>query len=73
MALSVIPTLLHGVLYADTAKRHGSILAIAELVLALTKLGKEIDPLIVSQIRYKTDKEKLNKRQSIKDIKDTCY
>jgi hypothetical protein len=37
---------------SDTAMRHGAILAIAELLLAVTNLGKTLDPQMISQIRY---------------------
>lgn len=49
---SVIPGLLLQVTNNDTAKRHGSILAISELILTLDSLGKSLTSQIICQIRY---------------------
>jgi hypothetical protein len=51
MIENIIPALLLQVTNNDTAKRHGSILAIAELVFALDNFGKTLSAQIVSQIR----------------------
>lgn len=52
MMLDVTPTLLLDVFSNDSAKRHGSILAIAELLLPITNSGKVLDQAVISKIRY---------------------
>lgn len=47
-----MPTILKGCLDSDVATRHGSILALAEIILSLSSHGTQFESAMNDQIRF---------------------